>query len=73
MVGMSATSSDLAGAVQVLATRALEVRSLYSDYERATAGREWTTADIMSGFVVDVGDPSADSSISSVVMPGVTP
>lgn len=53
---MSPSSSDLAGAVHVLATRALEVRSLYSEYERATVGREWTTNDLMSGFVVDVGD-----------------
>ena len=36
--------------------QALEVRALYSRYETGLFGREWMTAEIMSGFVVDVGD-----------------
>lgn len=43
-------------AIAVLATRALEVRRRYADFETRRIGREWTTAELMSGFVVDVGD-----------------
>lgn len=43
-------------AVAVLAARAMEVRHRYADFETRRLGREWTTAELMSGFVVDVGD-----------------
>lgn len=39
-----------------LVGRALEVRRRYAEYETRTGGREWTTAQLMQGFVVDVGD-----------------
>lgn len=45
-----------ADALEVLAREALEVRALYGRYETGLLGREWTTAEIMGGFVVDVGD-----------------
>lgn len=43
-------------AVAVLATRAMDVRSRYAEFETRRLGREWMTAELMSGFVVDVGD-----------------
>lgn len=36
--------------------RANEIRSLYANYESATYGREWTTQELMLGFLGDVGD-----------------
>lgn len=36
--------------------RANEIRSLYAKYEKATYGREWTTQELMLGFLGDVGD-----------------
>lgn len=46
----------VARAVEVLSARALAVRRRFADFERDRIGREWTTGEIMSGFVVDVGD-----------------
>ncbi len=43
-------------AVAVLSTWAQDVRQRFAAFEVARIGREWTTAEIMSGFVVDVGD-----------------
>jgi NTP pyrophosphatase (non-canonical NTP hydrolase) len=53
---MASRHDEYVNAVEVLAGRAREVRALYSGYERRVIGREWTTAEVMSGFVVDVGD-----------------
>jgi NTP pyrophosphatase (non-canonical NTP hydrolase) len=36
--------------------RALAVRRRFAEYEARTTGREWTTTQLMQGFVVDVGD-----------------
>ena len=43
-------------AMEVLSARALDVRQRFAAFETARIGREWTTSEIMSGFVVDVGD-----------------
>ena len=43
---------EFAGLVQ----RALEVRRKYAALERARFGREWTSEELMLGFVRDVGD-----------------
>ncbi len=40
----------------MLSDRALEVRAKYSELEKERYGREWTRAEIMQGFVGDVGD-----------------
>lgn len=34
----------------------MDVRERFATFEKARIGREWTTAEVMSGFVVDVGD-----------------
>ncbi len=36
--------------------RALEVRQQFAEYEQKKYGQEWTTAQLVQGFVVDVGD-----------------
>lgn len=46
----------VAAAVDALSARALDVRRRFAAFEQERIGREWTTAEIMSGFVVDVGD-----------------
>jgi NTP pyrophosphatase (non-canonical NTP hydrolase) len=46
----------VAAAVEILSARALDVRRRFADFEQERIGREWTTSEIMSGFVVDVGD-----------------
>ena len=57
LAGFDMTSDvSSADAVAVLSERALAVRSMFAEFERRRIGREWTTAEIMSGFVVDVGD-----------------
>lgn len=43
-------------AVETLAASAMAVRRRYADFETRRIGREWTTPELMSGFVVDVGD-----------------
>lgn len=52
---MSADPS-LADAIAALSRRAADVRSRYAAFETSTIGREWTAGELMSGFVVDVGD-----------------
>lgn len=42
--------------IKKLSERALEVRAKYSELEKEKYGREWTRAEIMQGFVGDVGD-----------------
>lgn len=44
--------------IKALQKRALEIREKYAALERAKYGREWTPAEIMAGFVGDVGDLS---------------
>lgn len=39
--------------------RAVEVRGRFADFERSTYGRVWTTADLVSGLMTDVGDLAA--------------
>lgn len=39
--------------------RAIDVRRRFREFETATYGREWTTADLISGLVTDVGDLAA--------------
>lgn len=41
--------------IKQLTTRALEVRTKYSELEQKR-GKEWNTLNIMEGFVGDVGD-----------------
>ena len=53
---MDHSEVSVADAVGVLSARALDVRRRFADFEKERIGREWTTAEIMSGFVVDVGD-----------------
>lgn len=50
------TDVSLEDAIAALARRANDVRRRFAAYEVANIGREWTTAEVMSGFVVDVGD-----------------
>jgi NTP pyrophosphatase (non-canonical NTP hydrolase) len=47
---------DLDEAVAALTARALEVRRAYAAVEASTYGSSWTTAELTSGLVVDVGD-----------------
>jgi len=53
---MDEAEVTVAAAVQALSERALDVRRLFVAFEVSRIGREWTTAEVMSGFVVDVGD-----------------
>lgn len=39
-----------------LMKRAVALRRRYQEIEQATAGRSWTNAELMQGFVGDVGD-----------------
>jgi NTP pyrophosphatase (non-canonical NTP hydrolase) len=39
-----------------LTKKALELRSEYAKFEKRKYGHEWTTSNIMQGFVGDVGD-----------------
>src|SRR6516165_6669924 len=39
-----------------LAARALEIRRKYARLERERYGREWSSEELMLGFVKDVGD-----------------
>ncbi len=41
---------------RALISRALEIRSRYADFEKTSYGREWSSEEIMLGFVGDVGD-----------------
>src|SRR5437660_163336 len=50
------TDQKLVDAIEILALRARDVRQRFATFETAHIGREWSTAEIMSGFVVDVGD-----------------
>lgn len=36
--------------------RAVQVRQRLASFERSTYGREWSTADLVSGLMTDVGD-----------------
>ena len=38
---------------------ALAVREKFSRFEQATYGRQWSTTDLVNGFITDVGDLSA--------------
>lgn len=42
--------------IDELQERAMQVRVLFAEYEKRGGRAEWTTSDIMSGFVGDVGD-----------------
>ena len=46
----------IAAAIATLSDRARDVRQRYAAYETSLIGREWSTSELMSGFVVDVGD-----------------
>lgn len=39
--------------------RAVDVRRQFAEFERATYGQEWTSADLISGLMTDVGDLAA--------------
>lgn len=39
--------------------RAVHVRQRLASFERSTYGREWSTADLISGLMTDVGDLAA--------------
>lgn len=39
-----------------LSDRAMQIRSKYAELEKKRLGREWTTAEIMQGMVVDMGE-----------------
>ena len=39
-----------------LTDRAYDIRKKYETFERSTIGRTWTRAEIVQGFVTDVGD-----------------
>ena len=43
-------------AVRSLSGRAMEVRALFGEWEQAAYGRQWSIADLLNGFMVDVGD-----------------
>lgn len=49
-------AEEISAAMAVLSDRAHDVRRRYAAYETSLIGREWSTAELMSGFVVDVGD-----------------
>lgn len=53
---MDDSGVTVAAAVEVLSAHAMDVRERFAAFEKERIGREWTTAEIMSGFVVDVGD-----------------
>ena len=40
----------------LMTERAMEIRQLYSQYEKQTFGRSWTGEEVALGFVGDVGD-----------------
>ncbi|MCL4392057.1 nucleotide pyrophosphohydrolase [Patescibacteria group bacterium] len=42
--------------IKDLISRAVEVREKYAELEKKKYGKEWTEAQIMEGFVGDVGD-----------------
>lgn len=50
------SSPEVAAAISTLSDRADVVRGQFANFEQKLIGREWTTAELMSGFVVDVGD-----------------
>ncbi|TCO45044.1 hypothetical protein EV646_109219 [Kribbella antiqua] len=50
--------------------RAREVRSRYALLEVARYGREWSTADLMNGFMGDVGDLAKLVAVHSGVREG---
>lgn len=39
-----------------LAERALAIRKKYAEFEKERYGREWTTEELMLGFMKDMGD-----------------
>jgi hypothetical protein len=39
-----------------MTTRARDIRTQYAELERRRTGRSWTTTDLLTGFVGDVGD-----------------
>jgi NTP pyrophosphatase (non-canonical NTP hydrolase) len=53
---MSEALVTVEAAIAVLSEQAGAVRQRYAAFEQRKIGREWTTAELMSGFVVDVGD-----------------
>lgn len=42
--------------IQDLQKEAIRIREKYAEFERNRNGKEWTRAEIMEGFVGDVGD-----------------
>jgi len=53
-----------------LTSRAREVRSLYAEWERQRDGRPWTTGELLTGFVGDVGDLAKLVQAHNGVRPG---
>ena len=54
--GEVTNAQSIPDAVQTIASRALEVRELFGEWEQAKYGRQWSVSDLLNGFVVDVGD-----------------
>lgn len=50
--------NEVQSAVTVLTERARSTRAAFAKYEQATVGHEWGAAELMAGFVADVGDLS---------------
>jgi NTP pyrophosphatase (non-canonical NTP hydrolase) len=42
--------------IQKLSDRAIDIRAKYSQLEKERYGREWTRAEMMQGFVTDIGE-----------------
>jgi hypothetical protein len=42
--------------LETLSERAMRIRTRFAELEKRRFRREWTTEEIMQGFVVDVGD-----------------
>ena len=42
--------------IETMQQRALAVRARFAAFEKATYGREWTSADLVMGLMVDLGD-----------------
>jgi NTP pyrophosphatase (non-canonical NTP hydrolase) len=53
-----AMANEVERAVATLTERAQTTRAGFAAYERATVGHEWGPAELMAGFVADVGDLS---------------
>ena len=45
--------------IETMQQRALAVRARFAAFEKATYGREWTSADLVMGLMTDLGDLAA--------------